>query len=101
MSEGLDLDKATVEQVQKEIARLEKALEAGLEWPKKRKYYLHSSKEEGYDLADECGFDLDSPEAREMAYTGYEVSFDIEIERDGTVYATHLNGVALTERVRI
>lgn len=70
-------------------------------WPKKKRIYLHKSKEDGYALAEEMGFGENSEAARTLAYLCYEVSVDIEVLHDGTAYATHLNGVALTDKVLV
>ena len=63
-------------------------------------FYVHSDKESGYEIGKELGLEGDA--LREFCYTGYEVTFKIVVDRKtGLSKATHVNGVALTEPVKI
>lgn len=95
----LDLNKATRKEVEAEIERLEVALANGIVWPRQKKFYLHSNKEDGYHFAAEVG--LDEEATRAAAYMFYEVSFDVEVHQDGTMYATHFEGVELKSKVKV
>jgi len=64
------------------------------------KFYVHSSKDDNHTYADELGL---SEKAREnFKYAGYEIELDCSLDREtGEVYATHVNGIALIEGVKI
>lgn len=70
-------------------------------YPIKHKLYLHSGKEDGMEDAEELGFARDSDAYDNFCRLGYEVTFDILVNEDGTAQATHVNGVALTTPVDI
>jgi hypothetical protein len=71
----------------------------------KMKYYLHGGKEDNWEMLEEneqlLSLQLNENAKREYVYTGYEVDFDVEVFRDGKVFATHVNGVELEKPVRI
>lgn len=72
----------------------------------KRKYYLHGPGKDGNWEALEEDEDLMSLKMSEEAkrtyiYTGYEVELDVEVYRNGEVYATHVNKVKLEKPIRI
>lgn len=67
-------------------------------------YWLNGDKESIYFFLnkDERGPQLSDEEIEEngLVYSFYEVSFNCVYE-DGNIYATHLNGVKLEERVKV
>lgn len=65
----------------------------------KSKFYMHSSKDDTYYLAEELGL-LD--EALNNFRPGYEVTFDIEVDdQTGDVVAVAVNGVPISRPVSI
>lgn len=100
MNNRMDLSKATTEEVQAEIDRLETAIEKGLVWPKTTDIYLHSSKENNWETASDLGF-YDVKAENEFAYVCYEVKVRLEVNMDGTAYATHFNGIELKEKTKV
>lgn len=90
MAEAALLDDEAIEQEE---------IEANTVWPIKAKFLSHSGKEDNYYLGQELG--LKGTTLDNFRYTGYEVEFDIEISEDGSVVATHVNGVALVKPVGI
>jgi hypothetical protein len=65
------------------------------------KFYIHNSKESNWNMASELGKDEDEAFMENFRYAGYEVEFDVKIDKSGHVFATHVNGVALVEPVKI
>ncbi len=62
--------------------------------------YFHRSKEDNYDLAGEIG--LDEKLMDDFKYMGSEITITVWINKDtGETWATHLNGMPLTAKVRI
>lgn len=90
MAEAANLDDDEIEQEE---------IEANTVWPLKAKFYTHSSKDSNYEYGEELGLKGETLDS--WRYTGYEVEFDIEISKDGSTVATHVNGVALTTPVKI
>lgn len=70
-------------------------------YPIKDKFYSHSGKEDGMEDAERLGFERQSDAFETYCRTGYETEFDVLVYEDGTVKATHVNGVALVEPVEI
>lgn len=68
-------------------------------WPKQAKLYLHGEKDSRWDEQKELG--LSDEAMKQYAYVGYEVCLDIEVNEDGTALAFALNGVPLTEKVKV
>jgi hypothetical protein len=95
----LDLAFATEEEVRAEIERLLEALEKGMVWPKKYKLYLHADKESNWGHAEKLG--LEGDQARNFAYTCYEVEVNLEVHQDGSAFATHFSGVELKTKVKV
>lgn len=65
------------------------------------KFYVHGSKDSNWDMASELGKDTDEQFMENFRYAALEVEFDVEITNDGEVYATHVNGIRIQQRVRI
>jgi hypothetical protein len=62
--------------------------------------YLHGSKESNYETAGELG--LSDEASRQFAYTCYEVTVTLEIDRKtGKAKATHFEGVKLETPVEV
>lgn len=97
MSE-LESLKAEANKLAERIAELEAEAKKP-KFPIATKFYAHSDKESGYSQAEELG--LEGEAARTFSRTGYEVTFDILVQEDGTAMATHVNGTALTAPVEI
>jgi len=70
-------------------------------YPIADKFYSHSGKEDGMDDAAKLGFERGTAAFETYCRTGYETTFDVLVYEDGTVKATHVNGVALVEPVEI
>jgi hypothetical protein len=71
-------------------------------YPIKDKFYTHSDRDSASsEDARRLGFDQRSEEFRNYSGAGHETEFDVLVYEDGTVKATHVNGVALTEPVEI
>ena len=68
-------------------------------FPKKTKFYTHSSKESNYEQGEELG--LSESSLAKFVYAGYELTIDIEVEENGEAYATHFEGVELPRKVKI
>ena len=65
----------------------------------KTKLYCHSSKDSMWAQGEELG--LSDEALSNFIYTMYEVEFDVEIDENGYVYATHVNGMKLESPVGI
>ena len=95
------------EAIQAEIAQLEGILAERKKerdrqkYPIKAKFYSHTSDEDNAADAIEYGFTRDTEPFNKFCDAGYEIKFDILVHENGTVYATHVNDVALTEPVEI
>lgn len=71
-------------------------------WPLTLDVNFRRSKEDNYYLNDDyLGFDVGSDEERRFAYSLLEVIVKTEVNEDGTVIATHFNGVQLPEKVNL
>lgn len=68
-------------------------------YPKKDKFYVHSSKESNLEQGEELGLSKDA--LYKFIYTKYEIDIDIEVEENGQAYATHFMGVKLPERIKV
>lgn len=100
MTNRMDLSRATPEEVKAEIDRLEDALDKGMLWPKSVTIHLHGSKDSNWETASDLGF-YDVKAENAFAYTCYEVSVTLEVNMDGSAYATHFNGVELKEKTKV
>jgi hypothetical protein len=67
-------------------------------WPKVQYFYLHSSKEENYELALELG--LSEEATKVFKYNCYEVTLQLEVHEDGNAYIHAVNNMLLKEPVR-
>lgn len=66
----------------------------------KKKFYLHSSKDDNAEYGREMG--LQGEALQNFRYAGYEVELDVEIDKEtGNCYALTINGVKLGQRVKI
>jgi len=94
-------------EIEAEIARLGEQLarvkveNAKKRYPIKDKFYSHSGKEDGMEDAEKLGFKQGTDAYETYCRTGYEIAFDVLVNEDGTVMATHVNGVELVEPVEI
>jgi hypothetical protein len=88
-----------LDQVNALKTRFEAAVTASkkVTFPIKTQIYAHNDKESNWHKAEELG--LNGEAAKTFAYTGLEVEFDVLVAEDGSVTATHVNGVALVEPV--
>jgi len=66
-------------------------------YPIKTKFYLHSSKEDNWNQAAELK--LNDAAQGTFAYTGLEVTLDIEIDEQGMAKATHINDIPISQPV--
>lgn len=96
---NLDTTKASSDEIEVEIKRLQKALKEKNTWPKKYDLYLHHDKESGYNIAQELNLPREAQSV--FAYVAYEICLTLEVHEDGTAYALELDGVKLAEKVKI
>jgi hypothetical protein len=83
------------EQLQSELNSAEQPV-----WPQKMDVNFCRGKEENFELnADHFGFEGDAE--RLFAYSLLEVCVYVEVDKDGTVWATHFEGVELPEKVNL
>ncbi len=69
-------------------------------FPIKTSMGLYRSKEDNYDIADDLNI-TDETFMNKFKHTGYEILMDVEIQKDGIVFALTLNGVQLEKPVLI
>jgi hypothetical protein len=86
-----------INDLRKELDQLKAEAEEIGKWPQVTKIYLHASKEEMIDKAEELGLE----EGSDFRYTCYEVTLTCLVDRDGTCKCTHLNGMELKEPVEV
>lgn len=67
--------------------------------PKKTRIYLHRDKESNWELQKDLN--LTDKQMENARYIGYEISVDIEIDKNGNAFATHFSGVKLPHKVQI
>jgi hypothetical protein len=85
------------EQLQSELNSVEPPA-----WPLSMEVNFCRSKEDNYDLNGEyVGFEDGSDAERTFTYSMLEVIVTTEVNEDGTVIATHFNGVQLPEKVNL
>lgn len=63
-------------------------------WPQEYKFYLHSSKDDNWERAEDLKFP-DEEAKRHFSYCGYEVEFTLVVQKDGSSVATHVGGIKL------
>lgn len=101
------MEKISESELKEKIASLEDELNLLLEqknkkqYPLKHKFYSHSDKEGDPEEGRLVGFDYNSEAYDNFRRAGYEIVFDVLVFEDGTVKATHVNGIALMEPVEI
>lgn len=88
-------------QSEDDLEALKKQIEDELESrkPKKATISLHRDKESNYNLANILN--LTDKQIENFRYTGYEVTVDIEIDKEGMAVVTHFEGVELPRKVSI
>lgn len=64
------------------------------QWPKKAVMYLHSDRESNYELGAALGLDNEAQDL--FQGTGYEVQFDLIVNKDGSATLVGINGTELT-----
>lgn len=66
-------------------------------WPKRINYYLHGGKEENWQIGKELSLSEDTI-LNQFRFTGYEVSFELEVNEDGTNTVLQINGIDVSEK---
>lgn len=73
--------------------------EAEIVWPIRTTFSTHSAKDDNYMQGEKLG--LKGQALQDFRYTGLEVIFDVLVDKNGNVTATHVNGVALEKPVSL
>jgi hypothetical protein len=68
------------------------------DWPKVVTCYVHTSKDENYELAGDLG--LSEEATKVFKWNCYEVVLQLEVHEDGNAYIHAVNNMLLKEPVR-
>jgi hypothetical protein len=68
------------------------------EWPKVVYKYVHGDEDEDRTVAESLGLTEDSQYNYRPCY---EVKFTIEVYENGETYATHIDDIELSEKIRV
>lgn len=97
--DDIETQRKAVKDLEKRLEAAKKRLTVLTTFPLKTKIYVHGSQEDMCYKGEQIG--LTGSALENFERTAYEIGFDVEIDTDGVAYATHVNGVALVERVEI
>lgn len=91
MSEINDIEK----QIATLTTRLDKLKRQELSWPKTVQVYVHTNKEDNYDVLQEAEVSEDFIKLHSLQHMASEVKLTMVIDRDGKVMLTHVDDHAL------